>query len=148
VNYSNRYRPQRSWVPLILLMGGTLLLGSCGPDLSGSPKGIVAKITSSEHFGKVLASSGNRLIVFDLYADWCGPCKKLSPMLDTLAHQYRSQARFYKINTDEHPALAREFSVSGIPLVVFVRKGRVVQSVVGLNPKVMYERAIGRHAVP
>lgn len=130
---------------LPILVSSASMYLSCGSG-PGASKSSITNISSPEHFQKVLKSSGDRLLIFDLYADWCGPCKLLSPILDTLAVQYQSEATFFKINTDDHPGLAREFNVSGIPLVAFVRKGKVIQNIVGLNAKSTYERAIRTHA--
>ncbi|MBD3318164.1 MAG: hypothetical protein GF344_20465, partial [Chitinivibrionales bacterium] len=62
----------------------------------------IKKIESTAQFEKVVNSSGSRLLVFDLYADWCAPCQILSPMLERLALEKRNKATVYKINVDQN----------------------------------------------
>jgi thioredoxin len=85
-------------------------------------------------------------VVIDLYADWCMPCQVLSPMLARLALEKRNKASFYKIDVDRNPSLARRFMAQGIPHVVFVRGGKVVHSLSGLQSPETYAQAIDRYA--
>ena len=74
------------------------------------------------------------LAVIDLYADWCGPCRMLAPVLAELEAEY-SEVKFCKINVDDQPELAKEFNVTSIPMVAFV-KGNVFADVsIGFVPK-------------
>jgi thioredoxin 1 len=73
-------------------------------------------------------------VVVDFYADWCGPCRRLAPMLDELAGPLTNRVKFVKVNVDESPNLARRFEIQGIPALVFFRNGSVVDRVVGLPP--------------
>jgi thioredoxin 1 len=89
-----------------------------------------------------MADTTGRLIVFDLYADWCQPCRMLSPMLESIAQENAGRAWFYRINVDNYPAISRQFGVSGIPHVVFIKNGQVLRSLTGLNPSEAYVQAI------
>lgn len=104
----------------------------------------VKEIVNTEELKKIVDSSGNMLLVFDLYADWCTPCKILSPLLETLAAENAYRAKFYKVNVDKNPEIAASFGVSGIPFVVFVKEQKGVYAVTGLQPKETYERIITR----
>ena len=74
------------------------------------------------------------LVVIDLYADWCGPCKMLAPTLDELEKQY-SDVKFVKINVDKEPQLAMQFKVQSIPFIAFVKDNTFLDMSVGYVPK-------------
>ena len=74
------------------------------------------------------------LAMVDFWASWCGPCKMLSPTIETLADQYERKALVGKVNVDEEPELARRFGVMSIPTVVFLKNGREFDRKVGLMP--------------
>jgi thioredoxin 1 len=74
------------------------------------------------------------LVVIDLYADWCGPCRMLAPILASLEGEY-TDVKFCKINVDDEPELAKSFNVSSIPMVAFVKDNTFVDLSVGLVPK-------------
>jgi thioredoxin len=116
-----------------------LHLGSCGQKKSESA---VPIIQSDTEFRALMADTTGRLIVFDLYADWCQPCRMLSPMLESIAQENAGRVWLYKINVDKYPAIARQFSVSGIPHVVFLKNGQVLRTLTGLNPSEAYVQAI------
>lgn len=72
-------------------------------------------------------------VVVDFYASWCGPCKILSPRLDTLAGEYSSKIKFVQVNVDNAPALSQKFNVQAIPTLLFFGKdGKLVASSIGL----------------
>ncbi len=77
---------------------------------------------------------GNKPAIIDFYADWCGPCRKLSPLLSDVAAK-RSDVVVYKVNVDEQPELADYFKVSNIPMVVYVPMTGTPQNVIGLQSK-------------
>ena len=74
-------------------------------------------------------------VVLDFWAPWCGPCRMVGPMLETLAEQMDGQVRFVKINVDENPQNASRFGVQGIPTLLFFRGGNLVDTVVGALPE-------------
>lgn len=74
------------------------------------------------------------LVVIDLYADWCGPCKMLAPVLEELEGEY-PQVKFCKINVDNDLELARSFKVESIPMVAFVKDNTFIDVSVGYVPK-------------
>ena len=74
------------------------------------------------------------LAMVDFWASWCGPCKMLSPTIETLADQYEGKALVGKVHVDEEPELARRFGVMSIPTVVFLKNGREFDRKVGLMP--------------
>lgn len=74
------------------------------------------------------------LAVIDLYADWCGPCRMLAPVLSELESEY-TDVKFCKINVDEQPELAKAFNVTNIPMVALVKNNTFVDLSVGYVPK-------------
>ena len=73
-------------------------------------------------------------VLLDFYADWCGPCRMVSPLVDEIAKE-NPQYLVGKINVDEEPELAQAFSVASIPTLVVMKNGRIVQQAVGARPK-------------
>lgn len=100
----------------------------------------VIEIKSIEEFEKVL-NKKDTLLVFDLYADWCAPCKMLAPVLDEISAETKD-AIIYKINTEKLRTVAAEFGVRSIPHVTFVKNKQALNTLNGVLPKEAYEQSI------
>ena len=74
-------------------------------------------------------------VVLDIYATWCGPCRRLSPILEELATEYKGKVDFYKIDLDKNRALGDAFGVQSIPMVIFFPVNGKPQYIMGLYPK-------------
>ena len=74
-------------------------------------------------------------VMVDFYADWCGPCRMVSPIVEELAGQYTGKVKVGKLNVDESSAVARKYNVMSIPTLLFVKNGQVVDQIVGALPK-------------
>ena len=74
------------------------------------------------------------LAMVDFWADWCGPCKMLSPVIESIGGQYEGKVLVGKVNVDEEPELARRFGVMSIPTVVFLKNGQEFDRKVGVMP--------------
>jgi thioredoxin 1 len=105
-------------------------------------KNTVKEIQSYKEVSAIIDSSHNKLLIFDLYAPWCGPCRMLAPVIESLAEKYGAQAAFYKVNIDELSDVAAAFGVSGIPHVVFVKNKTACGTLVGLHQRSEYEQII------
>ena len=81
---------------------------------------------------------GEKPCIVDFYADWCGPCKMLSPVIDGLADRYEGKVLVGKVNTDEQPELAIRFGVMSIPTVIFLKDGKEIDRKVGVMPEASY----------
>ena len=97
----------------------------------GDIKIMVQKI-NKENFEQSINSE--KLVIVDFFADWCGPCKMLSPILDELAVE-NENVNIYKINVDDEPDIAKRFSVSSIPTLISFKAGQEHNRLVGSRPK-------------
>ena len=90
------------------------------------------KVTSENFESEVLNS--DKPVLVDLWADWCGPCKMLGPVLEQISSE-RGDIKVCKINVDEEPQLANEFRVSSIPHVALLKGNRIIAQSIGFKPK-------------
>ena len=74
-------------------------------------------------------------VLVDFWAPWCGPCRKISPIIDDIASEYEGKVKVVKVNTDENMKLTQEFSISGIPSLLIFKNGEAVERLVGLMQK-------------
>ncbi len=91
-------------------------------------------ILTQETFEKEVLQSAQPILV-DFWAEWCGPCKMLGPILDELAAEYEGRVRVGKVNVDDHQGLATQFGISSIPALLLFDKGQVTSQMVGLRSK-------------
>ena len=87
---------------------------------------------NADNFNEV--KSSERVVLLDFYADWCGPCRMVGPVIEEIAKEH-PEILVGKINVDEEQALAAEFSVMSIPTLVVMKDGKVVRQVAGARPK-------------
>ena len=107
-----------------------LVAGCGGPSAMNESSPNVAHITEAEFAAEVSQSASP--VVVDFYATWCGPCKRLSPMLDEIAGSFTNHIKFVKVNVDEAKSVAGQFHIEAIPTLVFFKDGKVVDTLVGL----------------
>ncbi len=91
----------------------------------------------------VVKSSG--LAIVDFWAEWCGPCRMLGPTLEKLADEYTGRVKVFKVNVDENPNTPAKFGVRGIPTVIFMKDGALVDQLVGNHPKENFAAKIEEH---
>ena len=89
-------------------------------------------VVTKDNFSDILKSE--KTVLLDFYADWCGPCKMVSPIVDEIA-QENPQYLVGKINVDNEPELANEFGVMSIPTLVVIKNGEIVNQSAGARPK-------------
>ncbi len=89
---------------------------------------------TEENFNDEVMNSDKPVLV-DFYADWCGPCKMMGPIVEQLAKEYDGKAKVGKVNVDQQQALAAQFGVMSIPAFFIIKDGKVVDQVGGAMPK-------------
>jgi|SRR6185295_12029204 thioredoxin 1 len=97
-------------------------------------------VSDAEFQEKVLNSA--TLVVVDFWAPWCGPCRMVAPILDELANEYDGKIVVAKVNTDENPQWAMKYGVQGIPTMLFVKGGELVDRMVGAAPKPFIQQRV------
>ena len=85
-----------------------------------------------------------RPVVVDFYADWCGPCRRLAPILREIAHYYQGEVDFYRINVDDNPDIAAAFEIRSIPMLLICPLDGEPKTAVGLYAKQEYIRVINQ----
>jgi thioredoxin 1 len=90
-------------------------------------------VTTASFDADVLASS--KPVLVDFWAEWCGPCRMVSPILDEISVEYGDKIEVVKVNVDNEPGLAQQYGVTGIPALQVFQGGKLVKSMVGAKPK-------------
>ena len=85
------------------------------------------------------------ITVVDFFANWCGPCRKLGPILEEVERDLETKVKFTKIDTDENIEIAKKYQVSGLPTLLVFKDGEVVERLVGLMPKSTIITNIEKH---
>ncbi|MDY6249600.1 MAG: thioredoxin [Bacteroidaceae bacterium] len=88
-----------------------------------------------------LVNSGQPVVI-DFWATWCGPCRKVSPVIDELADEYDGRVIIGGCNVDENDELTAKFGIRNIPTIIFIKNGEIVDKVVGAAPKSTFQEKI------
>jgi thioredoxin len=138
---------------IIIALGFTILLTNCNNSTSGNatnPSGPVIALTNETFKANVFNSSINQQwkyegklpAIIDFYATWCGPCKKLSPLLEELSVKYAGKIIVYKVDVDAEPQLARSMGIQSLPTLLFVPLNGQPRQSVGLVSSESLEKMI------
>jgi len=89
-----------------------------------------------------LALKSDKPVIVDFWAEWCGPCRMVGPVVAELADEYEGQALVGKVNVDENPEISQKYGIRNIPTILFFKNGEVVDKSVGAVPKAMLEEKL------
>lgn len=119
---------------VVVALASSFALTCCAaPDetsKTGGPE--MVKVSGDASFKKDVLESKLPVVV-DFYADWCGPCKMLAPIVEDLAKEYDGKVVFYRINIDKNEALANKFEINSIPAIKVFKNGKIVADALGLK---------------
>jgi thioredoxin 1 len=104
----------------------------------------MALAITTDNFKELIAQE-NKLVVADFWAEWCGPCKMIGPIIDELITEYEGRATIGKVNMDDQGDLAVEYGVRSIPTLLFFKNGEVVDKHVGAASKAKFAEIIEKH---
>ena len=106
--------------------------------------GKLREVTDNSFERDVLQSE--KPVLVDFWAEWCGPCRMLTPTVEAIAEQYSDKAAVLKLNVDENPATAATYGIRGIPTLILFSEGKEVERVVGAISKESISRMIEKHS--
>ncbi|MBE9180036.1 thioredoxin [Oculatella sp. LEGE 06141] len=104
--------------------------------------GTAAYVQENEFDGLL---SDETIVVVDCTASWCGPCRKIAPLIDQLAEEYDGRAKVVKLDLDQNRAIATKYSVRSIPAVMIFKNGELVENLVGVAPYETFTNALEKH---
>ncbi|HMH42437.1 MAG TPA: thioredoxin [Pyrinomonadaceae bacterium] len=112
--------------------------GRCGTKLLDAPGTADRKpqvVTDATFANDVVAASSSRPVLVDAWAEWCGPCRMVAPILDQLAAESKDRYKIAKLNVDENPRTAAQFNIRSIPTLLIFKNGKLIDQIVGAQPK-------------
>ncbi|WML67109.1 MAG: hypothetical protein METHP_00594 [Methanoregula sp. SKADARSKE-2] len=105
------------------------------------PKAVVTHVDET-HFQEFIKT--NQYAVVDFWAEWCGPCRRISPIMEELSMEFSGKVAFGKVNTDDNRNLAMQFNISAIPAVLLFSNGQLIERIIGAYPKDAFREKIRR----
>lgn len=128
---------------LVLASSATSLMGQRAAIAEEAKKDALLHVTDASFDKEVLKSATPVLV--DFYADWCGPCRQMAPIVEEVSKDLKGKLKVVKMNTDENQKTATTYEITGIPALYLYKKGQVVEKVVGLTEKSELVSSIKKH---
>ncbi|HMK26925.1 MAG TPA: thioredoxin [Chitinophagaceae bacterium] len=104
----------------------------------------MAKEFNDSNF-KVDVLDSDKLTVVDFWAEWCGPCRAIGPVIEELSKEYAGKVNVGKVNVDNNPQVSMNYGITSIPAILFIKGGQVVDKLVGAQPKGNFVKKIEAH---
>jgi thioredoxin 2 len=113
------------------------ICGKCGALLNDPGAGDLKPetVTDSSFATDVIEASAAKPVLVDAWAEWCGPCRMIAPVLDQLAAESQGRYKIVKLNVDENPRTAAQFNIRSIPTMLIFKNGQLADQIVGAQPK-------------
>ena len=89
--------------------------------------------------------NSDKLTVVDFWAEWCGPCRAIGPVIEELSKEYQGKVNVGKVNVDINPGISMNYGITSIPAILFIKGGKVVDKQIGAVPKSMLDKKIQAH---
>lgn len=105
----------------------------------------VQAVTDANFQNDVIEASKSQPVIVDFWAEWCGPCRALSPTVDEIAREHTGKLKVVKMNVDENMNTPGKYSIRGIPTLLVFKGGQVADQIVGAVPKDHIEKVLQRH---
>jgi thioredoxin len=109
--------------------------GKCGAVLNAATGGKPQVVTDDTFAREVIGASAALPVLVDAWAEWCGPCRMIAPVLDQLAAESGGRYKIAKLNVDENPRTSQQFGIRSIPTMLIFKNGKLVDQLVGAVPK-------------
>ena len=104
----------------------------------------MAKEFTDDNF-QVEVLDSDKLSMIDFWAEWCGPCRAIGPVVDELSKEFEGRVNIGKVNVDHNPQLSMNYGITSIPAILFIKNGQVVDKLVGAQPKHNFIKRIDSH---
>jgi thioredoxin 1 len=104
----------------------------------------MAKEFTDDNF-QVEVLDSDKLSMIDFWAEWCGPCRAIGPVVEELSKEFEGKVNIGKVNVDHNPQLSMNYGITSIPAILFIKNGQVVDKLVGAQPKHSFIKRIESH---
>jgi thioredoxin 1 len=111
--------------------------------IMSAANGAITEVTDDSFSSEV--EQADSLVLVDFWAEWCGPCRVIAPILEDLAGEYDGKIKVTKLDVDSNPQTTMQFNVRSIPSILFFKDGKHVDTVVGAQPKDSFQSKIDAH---
>jgi thioredoxin len=122
------------------------ICGKCGASLGGGNDADSKPqvVTDASFASDVIGASSVKPVLVDAWAEWCGPCRMIAPVLDQLAAESNGRYKIAKLNVDENPRTAAQFNIRSIPTLLIFKNGQLADQIVGVQPKAAIAARLSR----
>ena len=122
------------------------ICGNCGATLDvRNADSKPQAVTDTSFAADVIAASSTMPVLVDAWAEWCGPCRMIAPLLDQLAAEAHGRYKIAKLNVDDNPRTAAQFSIRSIPTLLIFKNGSLVDQIIGVQPKQAIAARLASH---